>query len=257
MLLVVDMGNTRAVYGLVDGAGTIVATFDSSTRSERTADELAVFLAGALAARGYGADAVHEVVAASVVPQWDDVLRGALRVVGVADVLFVGPGTRTGISLRYDSPREVGADRVANVVGARRRFGAVPVIVVDFGTATTFDVADGDGVYWGGLILPGIRTAAEALVNRAARLTRFAFERPSALVGRTTTGALQSGLYYGTIAQVEGLVERLRREPGYGDAVVAATGGFATLIGPDCPTLQYIEPNLTLEGLVGIAEMNR
>jgi type III pantothenate kinase len=171
------------------------------------------------------------------------------------EALFVEPGVKTGMPIRYDNPAEVGADRIVNAVAARERWGA-PVVVVDFGTATTFDIVSPKGEYVGGVIAPGLAISAEALFSRASRLFRVDIRRPDRLVGKTTAGAMQSGLYWGYVGLVEGILSRLESElPGL--ERVVATGGQAGLIAAAVPRIDEVEPDLTLEGLRLIWERNR
>jgi type III pantothenate kinase len=172
-----------------------------------------------------------------------------------AELLALGPGVATGVPVRYDDPREVGPDRIANAVAARERYGA-PAIVVDFGTSTNFDVVSAAGEYIGGVLAPGAEISMDALFARAARLTKVPFEAPERVIGKTTTSALQSGLVYGFAGQVDGIVERIRGELGV-EAQTVATGGLADLITPHARTLEEIDPFLTLEGVRLIWERNR
>jgi type III pantothenate kinase len=164
-----------------------------------------------------------------------------------APLLVLGPGTKTGIPIRYDDPRGVGPDRIANAVGARERYGA-PCIVVDFGTSTNFDIVSAAGEYVGGVLAPGIEVSMEALFARAARLVKIDFAAPASVIGKTTVGGLQSGLVYGFAGQVDGIVDRIREELG-AEAQTVATGGLADLIAPHARTLERVDPFLTLEGL--------
>ncbi len=172
-----------------------------------------------------------------------------------AELLVLGPGVRTGIPIRYDDPREVGPDRIANAVAARERHGA-PCIVVDFGTSTNFDIVSAAGEYVGGVLAPGIEISMDALFARAARLIKVDFAEPPSVIGKTTAGGLQSGLVYGFAGQVDGIVERIRAELG-GDAPVIATGGLADLIAPHSRTIGAVDPWLTLQGLRLVWELNR
>jgi type III pantothenate kinase len=171
-----------------------------------------------------------------------------------AELLVVGPGVKTGIPIRYDDPREVGPDRIVNSVAARARYGA-PVIVVDFGTSTNFDVVSPEGEYVGGVIAPGIEISMDALFARAARLVKVDYVAPPAVIGKTTVGGLQSGLVYGFAGQVDGIATRIRGELG-ADARVIATGGLADLVAPYSQTIEAVDPHLTLEGLRLVWELN-
>jgi type III pantothenate kinase len=164
-----------------------------------------------------------------------------------APLLVLGPGTRTGIAIRYDDPREVAPDRIANAVGAKERYGA-PCIVVDFGTSTNFDVVSAEGDYVGGVLAPGVEISMDALFARAARLFKVDFAAPATVIGKTTASALQSGLVYGFAGQVDAIVDRIRGELG-SEAPAVATGGLAELIAPHARTIERVDPDLTLEGL--------
>jgi type III pantothenate kinase len=241
VLLAIDVGNTQTVLGLFDDE-RLRDHWRVATEPRRTGDELGPMLAGLL-----DFEAVDGVCLASVVPA---LVRGYEEVAerwAHAPLLAVGPGTRTGIAMRHDDPREVGADRIANAVAAKERYGA-PCIVVDFGTSTNFDVVSALGEYVGGVLAPGIEVSMEALFARAARLFTVDFVAPPTVIGRTTASALQSGLVYGFAGQVDAIVERIRGELG-GDAPAIATGGLAELIAPHASTIQEVDPHLTLEGL--------
>jgi type III pantothenate kinase len=241
MLLAVDVGNTQTVLGLFEGE-RLTEHWRLATERERTADELGVLLNGLL-----DADGVDGVCLSSTVPtlirEWQ---RLAVRWLE-APLLVVGPGTKTGIPIRYDDPREVGPDRIVNAVAARERHGA-PCIVVDFGTSTNFDVVSPDGEYLGGVLAPGIEISMEALFARAARLVKVDFAAPPSVIGKTTVGGLQSGLVYGFAGQVDGIVTAIRGEL-EAEAPAVATGGLADLIAPHSRTIASVDPFLTLEGL--------
>jgi type III pantothenate kinase len=241
MLLAVDVGNTQTVLGLFDGA-RLAEQRRIGTESERTGDELAVLLRGL-----FDLESLEGICLASTVPalvrSYEDF---AERWTG-ARLLVVGPGTRTGIPVRYDDPREVGPDRIVNAVAAKERYGA-PCIVVDFGTSTNFDVVSPEGEYVGGVLAPGVEISMDALFARAARLFRVDFSEPPTVIGKTTGAALQSGLVYGFAGQVDAIVGRIRAELG-DQAPTVATGGLADLIAPHSETIQKVDPDLTLEGL--------
>ena len=241
MLLAVDVGNTQTALGLYHGP-ELRDHWRLTTEADRTGDELSVILGGLL-----DPDDVDAICLASTVPTliraWQEV---AGRWAG-AEVLVVGPGVKTGIALRYDDPRELGPDRIANAVAARERYGA-PCIVVDFGTSTNFDIVSAAGDYVGGVLAPGVEVSMDALFARAARLFRVDFTAPPAVIGTTTASALQSGLVYGFTGQVDEIVTRIRGELGV-DARAIATGGLADLIAPHSRTIELVDPWLTLEGL--------
>ena len=241
MLLAVDVGNTQTVLGLYED-GRLTEDWRVATERTRTGDELGVLLGGML-----DLDAVDGICLASTVPtlirEWE---RLALRWAH-APILVVGPGVRTGIPIRYDDPREVGPDRIVNSVAAKERYGA-PVIVVDFGTSTNFDVVSPEGEYVGGVLAPGIEISMDALFARAARLVKVDYAAPEAVIGKTTVAGLQSGLVYGFAGQVDGIVGRIRGELG-APARVVATGGLADLVAPHSETIEQVDPLLTLDGL--------
>jgi type III pantothenate kinase len=254
MLLCIDIGNTNITLGLYQGE-TLGPRWRLATDHDRMPDEFALQILGLLQMAGLSPTDVDGAAVASVVPpltgKWLDVCRTSLR----CEPLVVDAGVRTGVRVRYDDPKAVGADRVVDAVAAFRLYGG-PAIVVDFGTATTFDAISADGDYLGGAIAPGIGIAAEALFSRAAKLTRVEITRPPSAIGRNTTHSIQSGLLFGNVGLVEGMVERFRRELG-GQAKVIGTGGLAELIARETPVIEILAPWLTLDGLRMIYEMNR
>ena len=249
MLLAVDVGNTQTALGLYRDA-ELTDHFRLATDRSRTGDELGVTLSALLELED-----VDGVCLSTTVPalqrEWERVAERWLR----APLLVVGPGTRTGIAIRYDDPREVGPDRIVNAVAASDRYGA-PCIVVDFGTSTNFDIVSAAGEYVGGVLAPGIEVSMEALFARAARLVKVDFAAPATVIGKTTVGGLQSGLVYGFAGQVDGIVTRIREELGT-DAQTVATGGLADLIAPHARTLDRVDPFLTLDGLRIVWSRNR
>jgi type III pantothenate kinase len=240
MLLAADVGNTQTVFGLFDGA-TLAHDYRVATDRRRTADELHVLTAGLL-----DLDEIDGISLASTVPALVREYQQLAEKVGVP-ILVLGPGVSTGIAIRYDDPREVGPDRIANAVAAKERYGA-PCIVVDFGTSTNFDVVSPEGEYVGGVLAPGIEISMDALFSRAARLFRVDFTAPPTVIGKTTQTALQSGLVYGFAGQVDEIVTRIRAELGV-EARAVATGGLADIVAPHSRTLEQTDPFLTLEGL--------
>ena len=247
-LLAIDVGNTQTALGLFDG-GRLGRHWRLATEPQRTGDELRLFLGGLLAL-----DSLVGICLSSTVPT---LIRSYEELAGDVGtpLLVLGPGTRTGIAIRYDDPREVGPDRIANAVAARERHGA-PCIVVDFGTSTNFDVVSAEGDYVGGVLAPGIEVSMEALFGRAARLVKVDYVAPETAIGKTTESALRSGLVYGFAGQVDGIVERIRDELGDEGTRVVATGGLAELIVPHSRTVEKIDPFLTLEGLRLVWELN-
>ncbi|MFO0679019.1 MAG: type III pantothenate kinase [Polyangiaceae bacterium] len=253
MLLTIDVGNTNIVYGLFRGQD-LVHQFRVESGRGRTADEYAVVLRQLLAMHDIAPADVHASILASVVPALTDpMIQLAQRAFG-HEPLVVGPGIRTGMAIVYENPREVGADRIVNAVAAFERVKG-GVIVVDFGTATTFDCVTPKGEYLGGVIAPGIQISADALFARAAKLPRVEIAKPPKVVGRNTLNAMQSGIVYGYVGLVDGLVERLHAELGYPAAVIA-TGGLAPLIAPLTKSVGEVDEILTLTGLRILYERN-
>jgi len=248
MLLAVDAGNTHTVLGLFEGE-VMRAHWRVSTSVERTADELGIQMLALLRIENLDAAAVDGVIVASVVPDLDRVITDAVRRYFGCEARFVGAGVDHGIPILYDTPADVGADRIVNAVAALARYGP-PVLILDFGTATTLDVVSPRGEYLGGTITPGIGVSAEALFRRAARLRRVDVRRPDRVVGRTTAESIQSGLFYGYVGLVEGLIRRARAEIGAPDAPVVATGGLAGVLAGELPFLREVDPWLTLSGLL-------
>ena len=253
MLLAVDTGNTHTVLGLFDGE-RLAADWRIATRKDATADELGALFRELFAGEGLLPSAVDGVIVSSVVPDWNGVLAAIARRTFGRDALFVEPGIKTGLPILYENPHEVGADRIVNAVAAMHRFGA-PVLVLDFGTATTFDVVSAKGEYLGGVIAPGLGISAEALFQRAARLMRVDVKKPARIIGRTTEESVQAGLFYGYVSLVEGVVKRLRAELGV-DAPVVATGGLAPVFQAELSFLAAVDPHLTLLGLRLIWDKN-
>jgi type III pantothenate kinase len=248
VLLAIDVGNTQTVFGLYDGE-RLSDQWRVATEAQRTGDELGVLLRNFL-----DVELLEGICLSSTVPRLVREYELLAARVG-RDLLVVGPGTRTGIAIRYDDPREVGPDRIVNAVAASAKYGA-PCIVVDFGTSTNFDVVSSGGEYVGGVLAPGVEISMDALFARAARLVKVDFAEPAAVIGKTTATALQSGLVYGFAGQVDGIVAAIRRELG-AQAPVTATGGLAELIAPHADTIDRVDPFLTLDGLRLVWERNR
>ncbi len=247
MLLVVDVGNTQTGVGLLDGR-EVVDRWRIATVRHRTSDELAGLLQGFFSLRGMRfAAEVDEVGIASVVPrltvQWADMCRVRLGL----EPFVVGPGTRTGMRIAMKNPTEVGADRIVNAVAAVEAYGA-PVVIVDFGTSTNFDVVNAEGDYVGGAIAPGVEVSMEALTSRAARLIKADIVEPEHAIGKDTIEAMQSGAVYGFAGQVDGIARAIWDELGTRTRLVA-TGGLAGLIAPHSTTISEVDPDLTLRGI--------
>jgi len=248
-LLAIDVGNTQTFVGLYED-GRLAEHWRVATEPHRSGDEL-----GALYRSFLDLARVSGICLSSTVPQLVRSYDEFVERYTDAELLELVPGVKTGIPIRYDDPREVGPDRIANAVAAADRYGA-PCIVVDFGTSTNFDVVSPDAEYVGGVLAPGIEISMDALFARAARLRQVDFVEPPTVIGRTTVASLQSGLVYGFAGQVDGIVRRIRDELGV-DARAIATGGLADLIAPHAGTIELVDPFLTLEGLRLVWERNR
>jgi type III pantothenate kinase len=254
LLLTLDVGNTNTVLGLHDGA-ELRGHWRLTTRREQTADEYGILVRNLFAAAGVDPRAIGGVALASVVPPLTSVLVTLSRQYLGQEPLVVEPGIRTGMPILYEPPGDVGADRIVNGVAAFAAYGG-PVIVVDFGTATTFDVVTKKGEYLGGVICPGIGISADALFQRAARLPRVDVRNPGRVIGRSTVGSIQAGLYFGYASMIEGLIGRIRSELGEPTRVVA-TGGLAATLSAEIPSIEAVDPVLTLTGLRLIWDRNR
>jgi type III pantothenate kinase len=254
MLLVIDIGNTNTVLGVFDGTH-LVADWRLETKQRQTADEYGILARNLFALAEMEVSRIQHIVIASVVPPLNSVLEQMALKYFKLKPLFVEPGVKTGMPVLYDSPADVGADRIVNAVAAYDKYGG-PAIVVDFGTATTFDAISAKGEYLGGVITPGPGISAEALFARTAKLPRVEIKAPAKVIGTSTVGSIQSGLYYGYIGMIDGILERMLHELGAKTKIIA-TGGYASLIGTGSSRIQQIDPNLTLEGLRLIYERNR
>lgn len=253
MLLVIDAGNTNVVFAVHDGAGWR-GTWRIRTDAQRTSDEYAVWLNSLLTLCGISREQINAAVIGTVVPAALYHLRRLCRDWFDVEPLIARADLDWGFEIKVDNPNEVGADRLLNALSGGRRFGG-PLIVVDFGTATTFDVVDATGAYIGGVICPGINLSIEALHQAAARLPRIGIGRPQSVIGRSTVPAMQSGVYWGYVGLIEGLLTRIMAEFG-GKMKVVATGGLSPLFAEGTLMIQHIEPDLTLDGLRMLAERN-
>lgn len=255
MLLAIDTGNTNTVFAVFDDAGTIRGEWRSSTNINRTADEIGVWLGQLLALAEIAPSAIKAVIVSSVVPATLFSLRLLSRRYFNCQALIVGaPDVDIGIDVKVERPEEVGADRLVNAVGAHREYGG-PMIIIDFGTATTFDVIDTDGAYLGGVIAPGVNLSLEALHTASAQLPRVAIGRPERVIGRNTVQAMRSGIFWGYIGMIEGMITRISHE--YGAPLdVLATGGLAPLFTGCTAAIPRFDQDLTLKGLFAVHRLN-
>jgi type III pantothenate kinase len=253
MLLVIDVGNTNTVLGVYDGKN-LVNSWRLATRRAATVDEYGILSRNLFSLAKIDAAKITGIIIASVVPPLDPVLQQMAQQYFHLEPMVVEPGVKTGLVVKYEPPQDVGADRIVSAVAAFEKYGG-PTIVVDFGTATTFDCISSKAEYLGGVIAPGIVISSEALFERAARLPRIDIKAPKEVIGTSTVTSMQSGLFYGYVGLVEGILTRLKEELGAQSRVVA-TGGQATLIAQGTSAIDAIEPNLILEGLRIIYERN-
>ncbi|MCA9694659.1 MAG: type III pantothenate kinase [Nannocystaceae bacterium] len=263
MLLAIDVGNSNTCVGVFDGE-RLRCELRLSTQRHATRDEVAIALERALALRDVKLTEIDDAAVACVVPPALSTWLRALDHYFGLDPLVIGPGVRTGLPIRYDPPQDVGADRIVSSVAAHHRYGrdasadadARGVIVVDFGTATTFDVVSPKPEYLGGVIAPGVGISADALFTRAAKLPRVDIKRPESVIGRNTVGAIQSGLVYGYVSLVEGVLRRIRAEVDW-PCLVVGTGGFATTVAQESECIDLVDGTLVLEGLRIVHARNR
>jgi type III pantothenate kinase len=258
MLLAIDVGNTNIVVGVFEKT-TLVQSWRLQTVRERTSDELGLLIDGLFAYSRIDRSKVDGIVLASVVPPLTGTTRSMVERYFGRDALIVDPAGNTGMPVLYDNPAEVGADRIVSAIAAYEKFGkraGRPMVVCDFGTATTLDAVTANGEYLGGAICPGVTISADALFQRAARLPRIDVRKPARVIGRTTVGSMESGLFYGYVGMVEGLVRRMSDELG-GNAICVATGGLATVIAPETPLIDHVDADLVLHGLRIVWDRNQ
>jgi type III pantothenate kinase len=259
MLFAIDIGNTNIVLGVFEGA-TLVRSWRLTTLRERTGDELALLVEGLFANAQLDKKKIAGVILASVVPPLTMPAQEMVRRYFGLTALTVDHTVKTGMPILYDTPADVGADRIVNGIAAYEKYGRAarrPLVVVDFGTATTLDAISGKGEYLGGAICPGVTISADALFQRAARLPKIDVRKPATVIGRTTIGAMESGLFWGYVDMVEGLVRRMSAELGGRDVACVATGGLAAIIAPETKLIQHVDPDLTLDGLRIVWERNQ
>lgn len=254
MIFVIDVGNTNIVLGVYQQE-TLLHNWRLSTSRQATTDEYGVMIHNLFALAGLSVKDIEGVIMSSVVPPIMHTLEQLCETYLYKTPVVVGPGVKTGLNIRYENPREVGADRIVNAVGAIELYGG-PLVVVDFGTATTFDVIDSKGNYLGGSIVPGIGISTEALYQHAAKLPRIELTKPKSVIGRNTVHSMQAGIIFGYAGQVDGIIDRIRDELGAHPKVIA-TGGLAELIASESRTIDTTNPLLTLEGLRLIYNRNK
>lgn len=254
MLLVIDVGNSNIVFGVYDGE-KLIRSWRLTTDKSRTSDEYAALLHTLFGQAGLSFTSVNAAIISSVVPPLTDVMKAVSRDIFNLTPLVVGPDIKTGMLIHYDNPREAGADRIVNAVAGYEKHRC-PLVIVDFGTATTFDYVNGKGEYCGGAIAPGIGISLEALFQRASKLPRVDIVKPPHVIAKNTVNSMQAGILYGYVGLVDGIVERIRAEC-QEQVRVVATGGLASLIAPESKTIDEVDAFLTLDGLRILYEMNR
>jgi type III pantothenate kinase len=259
MLLAIDIGNTNIVLGVFDGT-KIVQSWRLTTLRERTGDELGLLVEGLFTNAHLDRTKITGVILASVVPPLTKPAQEMVHRYFGLKTLNVDTTIKTGMPILYDTPADVGADRIVNGIAAYEKYGRAgsrPLVVVDFGTATTLDAISGNGEYLGGAICPGVTISAEALFQRAARLPKIDVRKPATVIGRTTVGAMESGLFWGYVDMVEGLVRRMSAELGGTNVTCVATGGLAPIIAPETKLIEHVDPDLTLDGLRIVWDRNQ
>ncbi|MFQ7264952.1 MAG: type III pantothenate kinase [Lachnospiraceae bacterium] len=248
MLLTIDVGNTNITLGVFDGED-LIGTFRITTGIDRTSDEFGVVIGDILRCNDISPDRkIQDVIIASVVPNvMHSLTSGVIKYFHITPVI-VGPGIRTGIKIVTENPRQIGADRIVDAAGAFELYGG-PVLVLDFGTATTYDLIDADGAFISGVTAPGIRTSAKALWEDTAKLPEIEIMKPANILAKETISSMQAGLVYGQIGQTEYIVKHMIEESGYGDVKVVATGGLGSIIAKETDCIDVYDPNLTLQGM--------
>ncbi|NLL66449.1 MAG: type III pantothenate kinase [Clostridiaceae bacterium] len=254
MLLAIDVGNTNSAIGVYKD-DALVGNWRVSTTRERTSDETGMLLVSLLQHAGISPEDIKDAIMCSVVPPAMHSIINAIKKYFNINPILVGPGIKTGINIKYENPRDVGTDKIINAVGALKLYGG-PVIIVDFGTATTFCAVSRKGDYLGGVICPGIKISAEALFNRASMLPRIEITKPKHIIGRTTVNSMQSGIIYGFVGQTDYIVTLMKQEMPEDNVKVVATGGMANLIATESSMIDEVNPLLTLEGLKAVYQMN-
>ncbi|MDF2987582.1 MAG: pantothenate kinase, type [Eubacterium sp.] len=255
MILVVDVGNTHIALGAYEET-ELLASWRLNTDKERTADELGMFMLNLFEYAGLHVDKVEAVIIASVVPPIMYTLEHSIKKYFKLDPMIIGPGTKTGINIRCQNPKEVGTDRIVNAVAGFEIYGG-PLIIVDMGTATTFCAISGKGEYLGSVLCPGIKISVEALFQKAAKLPRIDLVRPDSVIGKNTVASMQAGIFYGYVGQVDYIVKRMKQEMQEDNIKVIATGGLARFIAEESKTINHVNSTLTLEGLRIVYERNR
>ncbi len=255
MLLAIDIGNTNFTVGVFDGE-KLAATFRITTKQQRTSDEYGIVFIDILKAKGIEVGSIEDVIISSVVPNVMHSVTNAMIKYFKTTPLIVGPGTKTGIKLVCDNPREIGPDRIVDAVGAYETYGG-PVIVMDFGTATTYDVITEDGSFIAGITSPGIMTSAKSLWSDAAKLPEIEIKKPKSILAKNTVTSMQAGLVYGYIGQTEYIVKKIKEETGIDNIKTVATGGYGRIISQETDSIQIYDSELTLNGLRIIYNKNR
>lgn len=255
MILVIDVGNTNIVLGIYEGK-KLLNFWRVKTDADKTSDEYGMIINQLFELNGYKFSDIEEVVICSVVPTIMYTMEHMTRKYFSKEPLVVGPGIKTGMNIKYDNPKEVGADRIVDAIAAYELYGG-PLIIVDFGTATTYSVVSRNGEYLGGAICPGVRISMDALFQRTAKLPRVELTKPGTVICKNTVSSMQAGIIYGQVGQVDYIVERMKSELGEPDTKVIATGGLSKLIASESKAVDTINGLLTLEGLRIIYERNR